>query len=56
MIEDYTTEEEIQSLKDRIEWIDVHETMFTLSPMLVIEREYCKKRLKEITNDEEATE
>ena len=49
MIEDYTTqEEEIQSLKDRIKWIDVHETMFELSPMLVMEREYCKKRLKEL--------
>ena len=49
MIEDYTTqEEEIQFLKDRIKWIDVHETMFELSPMLVMEREYCKKKLKEL--------
>lgn len=49
MIEDYTTqEEEIKSLKDRIKWIDVHETMFDLSPMLVMDRKYCKKRLKEL--------
>lgn len=49
VIEDYTNkEEEIQCLKDRINWIDVHETMFELSPILVMDREYCKERLKEL--------
>lgn len=49
MIEDYTTkDEEIQCLKDRINWIDVHESMFELSPLLVMDREYCKERLKEL--------
>lgn len=49
MIEDYTSkEEEIQSLKDRIEWINVHEKMFELSPLLEIDRDYCKLRLKEL--------
>lgn len=49
MIEDYTTkDEEIQCLKDRINWIDIHEKMFELSPLLVMDREYCKERLKEL--------
>ena len=49
MIEDYTSkEEEIQSLKDRIEWINEHEKMFELSPLLEIDRDYCKLRLKEL--------
>jgi hypothetical protein len=49
MMEDYTSiEEEIQCLKDRIEWINVHETMFELSPLLVLDRDYCKMRLKEL--------
>lgn len=49
VLEDYTNkEEEIQFLKDRINWIDVHETMFELSPILVMDREYCKERLKEL--------
>ena len=51
MIEDYTTqEEEIQFLKDRIKWIDMHETMFELSPMLVMERECCKKAIERIND------
>ena len=49
VIEDYTTkDEEIQCLKDRINWIDIHEKMFELSPLLVMDREYCKERLKEL--------
>ena len=41
-------EEEIKFLKDRIDWIDEHERMFMLSPLLEMEREYCKERLKEL--------
>ena len=53
MIEDNTKkEEEIEFLKYRIHWIDVHETMFELSLALVMDREYCKKRLKELEGAE----
>lgn len=47
-----TKEEEIQFLKDRIHWIDVHETMYELSCGLVLDREFCKKRLKELEGAE----
>ena len=47
-----TKEEEIQFLKDRIHWIDVHETMYELSLGLVLDREYCNKRLKELEGAE----
>ena len=39
---------EIEYLKNRIQWIDDHEKAFELSYCMIMEREYCKERLKEL--------